>query len=143
MRIGDKMNHWGKHLIIDAASADFQKINDKEYVRSFVVHLLNKIQMVPLAPLWLEYCETNDPKKAGISYVQVLQDSHSAAHFCALSGDFYFDCFSCKDFDVQVVQALLIDYFNPKSLHVTVVIRDSLQRSEATTYTIGARGSSE
>lgn len=130
------MNYWGKHLMIDAKSACPFRTTDKQHIRDFVTKLLDTIEMVPLAPLWIEYCDTNDPAKVGISYVQVLQDSHSSAHFCDVSGDFYFDCFSCKDFDVRIVEDLLAEYFEPVHLHVTVVFRDAEHNSKATTYTV-------
>ncbi|AKF13430.2 S-adenosylmethionine decarboxylase-like protein [Sinorhizobium phage phiN3] len=133
------MNYWGKHLLIDAKAACPFRTTDKQHIRAFVNELLGTIEMVPLAPLWIEYCDTNDPAKVGISYVQVLQDSHSSAHFCDVTGDFYFDCFSCKDFDVEVVENLLVDWFNPESFHATVVFRDAENITKSTSYMVDVK----
>lgn len=123
------MDHWGKHLMIDARNGSSIAIKNKNHITEFVTELLEKIDMVILAPLWIEYCETNDPMKVGISYVQVLQDSHSSGHFCDVTGDFYIDVFSCKDFDETVVTEMIEDYFLPQSYNVSVLLRDAKEPS--------------
>lgn len=117
------MNAWGIHTIIDLKGCPLDKVTDGNLIRKFIKALIVKIDMVPLWPLMLDYCETHDPKKYGWSFVQMIQDSNITGHFCDIDGSAYLDVFSCKDYDPKDVESLVIAYFQPKEILVRVLER--------------------
>lgn len=119
------MKYWGKHLVIDCANGDIEKITSKENVANFVDDLVVKIDMVKFGPLWIESFANHDVTKSGISFVQMIETSNICGHFVESNGDFYLDIFSCKDFDEDKVKELVYQYFNPRVYNSRVLIRDS------------------
>lgn len=119
------MKYWGKHLIIDARGGNITAISSKEHIAKFVDELVVAIDMVKYGPLWIERFATHDPVKAGISFCQMIETSNITAHFCEIDGSFYLDLFSCKDYDVETVEDLIADYFEPNDMSVRIVDRDA------------------
>lgn len=119
------MLYWGKHLLIDAQGGDLNAVTSIETITAFVDELVTTIDMVKYGPLWIERFATHDPVKAGISFVQMIETSNITGHFVDADGDFYLDIFSCKDYDAEVVQALVDQYFSPVVQHTITVNRDA------------------
>lgn len=117
---------WGILCIIDAAECDSESINSHATMQSFVDELLTAIKMVKIGGLHLNWCDTNDPLKAGVSLYNLLQDSNISAHFCPNDrNSAYLDLFSCKEFDPNEVKAIFKKYFNPKKIHMTTIARQA------------------
>lgn len=92
----------------------------------FIDELLTTIEMVKIGGLNLNWCDTNDPAKSGISMYQLLQDSNVSAHFCPNDrNSAYLDLFSCKQFDPNEVKAIFKKYFNPQKIHMTTIARQA------------------
>jgi S-adenosylmethionine/arginine decarboxylase-like enzyme len=51
--------------------------------------------------------------KKGYTLVQLIETSNICAHFVEETDDMYLDVFSCKKFDICIVEATLQKYFNP------------------------------
>jgi len=58
---------------------------------------------VPLSPSRVE----TDEDDGGVTGTVILTTSHGSIHTWPLQGQFAFDLFSCRDFDVDVVVAFL------------------------------------
>ncbi len=63
--------------------------------------------------------------KAGYTLVQLIETSNIMAHFVEETNDIYLDVFSCKDFDPNVVEEIVNQYFQPKHIDTTVLIRQA------------------
>ena len=72
----------------------------------------------------IEYLLPGDPKQ-GYSLMQLITTSNICGHFMELDGTAYFDVFSCKEFDLQTVQDIVRQYFNPDKIRVNFITRQA------------------
>lgn len=119
------MEYWGKHIVVDGLAGNLEKVSSKENIAAFVDELVIAIDMVKYGPLWIERFATHDPIKAGISFVQMIETSNITGHFVDHDGDFYFDLFSCKDYEEATVLELVNKYFEPTAVSAAVMWRDA------------------
>ena len=103
---------WGYHYHYDVAGCNKDKVTDKEHVRKFLASLVESIGMTPMGEPLIEHIQ-QEGTDAGITAVQVITQSSITAHFIDETGDLYLDVFSCKEFDVNNVKAIVKIYFNP------------------------------
>jgi S-adenosylmethionine/arginine decarboxylase-like enzyme len=116
---------WGWHLLLDCSGGDHNLITSEEHVYNFIKELVVAIDMVPYQEPLISRFATHDIDKAGISFVQMIETSHIAGHFCENNGDFYMDVFSCKDFEDDVVLEVVQKYFKPTKIRPHFVTRDA------------------
>lgn len=117
------MNSWGKHLIVDAADCDKDLIKNEQIVAAFAKRLVKDIDMVAYGePQVVNFGSGN---KEGFTLVQLIETSNICAHFCNETGDAYFDVFSCKDFDPDVVMEIIDQFFRPETMRFKVMERDA------------------
>jgi len=119
------MEHWGKHLIIDAKGCDIAKATNPEYIKEFTKELVVKIDMVPFGEPQLVHFGNNTVDKSGWTVIQLIETSNIMGHFLDHNGDLYLDVFSCKDYEEKVVTDLLTKYFSPDEMKFQVVMRDA------------------
>lgn len=118
------MEHWGKHLIIDARGCNIDRVTDSEYITHFTKELVKQIEMVPFGePQVVHFADGTD--LAGWTMIQLIETSCITGHFCDINGDLYLDVFSCKDFEEQRVTNLLQHMFSPDEIKSQVVMRDA------------------
>lgn len=103
---------WGYHYHYDVSGCNKDKVTDKEHVRKFLASLVESIGMTPMGEPLIEHIQ-QEGTDAGITAVQVITQSSITAHFIDETGDLYLDVFSCKEFDVNNVKAIVKIYFNP------------------------------
>ena len=101
---------WGKHLVVDGAGCT-EAINDKNTIIEFVKRLVKDIDMKAYGEPQVEWFAEHDPAKAGFSLIQMIETSAIVVHFVPNTMSLHADVFSCKDFDSDVVVALLTEYF--------------------------------
>lgn len=107
---------WGWLTTLDARYCN-EKINDPDVIQAFINEVLEKIEMVPIGPTHILWCDTHDPQKIGYSVYQLLQDSNISIHFCpANDNQAYLDCFSCKPYNQETIEEIFKKYFDPKTL---------------------------
>lgn len=112
------MTPWGWLTTLDARYCN-EAINDPVIIQEFINEALEKIEMVPIGPTHILWCDTHDPEKVGLSVYQLLQDSNISIHFCpANENQAYLDLFSCKEYEAQTVVDLFKKYFAPGKLAV-------------------------
>ena len=116
------MSYWGYHLMLDCSGCE--RIDSRENIYNFVKDLVDKIDMVAHGEPVIEYLLPGDPKQ-GYSLMQLITTSNICGHFMELDGTAYFDVFSCKEFDLQTVQDIVRQYFNPDKIRVNFITRQA------------------
>lgn len=117
--------YWGYHLILDCSGCDLDAISNRETIVSFTKDLVKRIDMVAFGEPIVEHFATHDPAKAGFSMLQLIETSNLAAHFVERDCTAYFDVFSCKPFDIEIVKQCVIDYFRADNIKVTYLTRQA------------------
>src|SRR3989338_7188581 len=98
-----KQTVWCIASSIDIYDCNPDTIRDAEKIKEFVKLLCKLIEMK-------RYGETQvihfgeEERVAGFSMVQLIETSLISAHFANLTNTVYLDVFSCKPYDVQVVE---------------------------------------
>jgi S-adenosylmethionine/arginine decarboxylase-like enzyme len=57
--------------------------------------------------------------------VQLIETSNITAHFVEENNSMYLDVFSCKDFDPQVVEEAVKEFFDAKYFNRKVILRQA------------------
>ncbi len=117
--------YWGYHLILDCKGGDLDKIKSGDNIHAFIKALVPGINMVAYGEPTIEHFAEHIPEAAGYSLVQLIETSSITGHFADISGDCYIDVFSCKDFEIDAVKAIVKEYFNPDQIRVTFLTRQA------------------
>ena len=117
------LDYWGYHVMVDASMCDRVKITDRANVDAFARELVKRIDMKAYGDPQIVKFGTGN--KAGFTLVQLIETSNICAHFCDDTGDVYFDVFSCKPFDVKVVEEVIKEYFEPSSMKTKFIYRQA------------------
>ena len=117
------MAYWGYHLMLDCAGADHARITSGENIAAFAKTLVERIDMVAYGEPQVVRFGTGD--KAGYTLVQLIETSNICAHFCEDTDTYYLDVFSCRPFDLQVVEATAFEYFGQESERVSYLTRQA------------------
>jgi S-adenosylmethionine/arginine decarboxylase-like enzyme len=119
------MDYWGYHSVFDCWDCDRTAIQDKNTVRKFITTLVKDIDMVPIGNPQISQTAIGQDDKEGFTAIQIIETSSITAHFINSTGSLYLDVFSCKKFDREIVQMLIKQFFNPKSIRKESLIRDA------------------
>ena len=119
------MEHWGKHLIIDAKGCDITKATNPEYITKFTKELVVLIDMVPFGEPQMVHFGNNTLDKSGWTVIQLIETSNIMGHFLDHNGDLYLDVFSCKDYNEKSVVDFLDQWFSPDEIKFQTVMRDA------------------
>ena len=114
---------WGYHTIFDCKSGNILRIADEVNICSFVEDLVFEIDMKSYGDLQIAHFATHDPKVGGFSFCQMIETSNITGHFVDETGDFYIDIFSCKEYDIDIAQKVIYEYFEPKEIKKTFIER--------------------
>ena len=77
-------------------------------------NITNKIDVKQYGPIIVNHFGDN-PDIAGISMYQLIETSNISAHIVDKNKNVYFDVFSCKKYDPELVKNILIKEFRPLS----------------------------
>lgn len=119
------MNAWGKHAVFDVGQCNYENARDPVILEAFVAELVKRIDMVAFGKPWIQHFGKGDPKLSGWTVMQMIETSCITIHSCDERGDAYIDVFSCKEFDVDVAEAVIREYLQPKSIRTTVLTRQA------------------
>ncbi len=81
--------------------------------------------MKPIGEPIIEYTAGEFPDKAGLTAIQIIVTSTIVAHFIDSTGDLYLDVFSCKEFDVNVVEDVVKQCFLPEYIRANFITRQA------------------
>jgi S-adenosylmethionine/arginine decarboxylase-like enzyme len=118
-------DYWGYHLILDCKSCKREKVSSKENIYKFTKTLVKEIDMKAFKEPIIEHFATHNPLAAGYSMVQLIETSSITAHLVDDSGDAYFDIFSCKPFNIEIVKEVINSFFEPKQIKITYLTRQA------------------
>ena len=93
---------WGFHLCLDIAKCKPANIRCKANIERFTRHLVRDIDMVAFGSPQIAHFGSGN--KAGYTLVQLIETSNICAHFCEENNTAYIDVFSCKPYDIKVVE---------------------------------------
>jgi S-adenosylmethionine decarboxylase len=102
---------YGLHLMMRVSKVDNRAaLADGETITRFLVDLVDALGMNVLAgPLVTQ--EAGEPQRAGYSGVIILYESHAAIHTYSNLGEAFVDVFSCKPYDVEIVERMMAETF--------------------------------
>lgn len=112
---------WGYMLMLDIAKCKPQSIRCAKHIEAFTKHLVKDIDMVAYGEPQIVKFGTGD--KAGYTLTQLIETSNITAHFCDETNTAYLDIFSCKPYDIKVVEKLVQEYFEPEKMKKTYLER--------------------
>lgn len=101
---------WGIASSFDIYDCDPATIRDADRIREFVAQLCELIEMKRFGETQVVHFG-EDEKVAGFSMVQLIETSLISAHFANLTNTVYLDVFSCKPYDIQIVERFAVDFF--------------------------------
>ena len=113
---------WGYHFSMDCYEGDKEAIKDYDTVYKFTKELVEKIDMVAYGEPQIIHFGTGD--KEGFTLIQLIETSNICAHFVNENGNFYLDVFSCKEFEPNVVEEVVKNYFAPKLVKTRAIARE-------------------
>ena len=104
---------WGWTLSMDCKSGN-QNIKDPVAIEAFGHELVKVIDMVEYGKPDIVHFGKDD--KTGYTWSQLLSTSNACCHFCDDTGDFYFDLFTCKDFNPIDARDVVMKWFAPNHI---------------------------
>lgn len=111
---------WGKELILDCGGGN-SATRDIEAIKEFLLDLVPSIKMERFGLPIIE--NFGEGKASGYTAIQLITTSNITMHFCDDTGDFYFNLFSCKDFDdMEVIRKVQLA-FDPFTVSRKVLYR--------------------
>jgi hypothetical protein len=120
---------FGKHLILDANVCKGD-ITNKYHIQNFINELVILCKMQKKGETLFEYFPENEFNMAndlvGYSVCQIISLSNITLHINFISKTFYFDFFSCKEIDIDLVVNLFDKYFKPKTIKKIILQRDAI-----------------
>jgi len=119
--VTDKVTPWGWHCIMDAAGCNHNSITDYDNIYNFAKELVKEIDMVPYGEPQIVKFGSGD--KSGYTLVQLIETSNICAHFVDENDEVYLDVFSCKPYDVRIVENMMVKYFNAKTIRTGFIER--------------------
>lgn len=117
------MSNWGYHLTLDCAGCSHAAITSEKVIYDFTKQLVKDIDMVAYGEPQIVKFGSGD--KAGYTLVQLIETSNICAHFVDENDTAYIDVFSCKLYDQQVVEDLVVEYFGAKRIRKNFLTRQA------------------
>lgn len=110
IRESSKKNVWGIASSIDIYNCDPETIRSAEKIKQFVAELCDLIEMKRFGETQVVHFGEEE-RVAGYSMVQLIETSLISAHFANLTNTTYLDVFSCKAYDLNVVEKFAKSFF--------------------------------
>jgi len=101
---------WGVASSFDIYNCNPEIIRDAEKIRQFVAELCGLIEMKRFGETMVVHFG-EDERVAGFSMAQLIETSLISAHFANLTNTTYLDVFSCKPYDVKIVEDFAVKFF--------------------------------
>jgi len=103
-------NVWGVATSIDIYNCIPKLIQDEKKIKQFVKELCDLIQMKRFGETQVVHFGEEE-RVAGFSMVQLIETSLISAHFANLTNTVYLDVFSCKPYDINVIEKFSRTFF--------------------------------
>lgn len=106
---------FGPHLMMDCQGVSYEKCSDMQFIWNFLNDLPEKIGMTKITQPYVFPYSGLVPEDEGVTGMVVIAESHITFHSFTRKDYFFFDIFSCKDFDVERVKQEVIAAFEVKN----------------------------
>ena len=117
---------YGIELIMDMSGCDITKFN-RESLKEYAEELCDEIDMeLALEPFFWDEENggaTDDPHLKGISMLQFIETSNITIHTLTLLKTAFINVFSCKTFDINIVEEFTKNFFSAKYVKSQTVER--------------------
>jgi S-adenosylmethionine/arginine decarboxylase-like enzyme len=120
----DNKTYWGYHLILDCAGCNFEKITDPDNIKDFLSTLIPAIDMVAHGEPIVEFLLSGEDNQ-GYSVLQMITTSNITAHFVNRDCSGYIDIFSCKEFDINIANRIVGEFFEPINIKHQLILRQA------------------
>ena len=112
------------HLLLDCKDITVSDtfLNDRAYIKAFMNHLVQAIDMQKLGRLHIEFLDAPE-ELVGFSAVQLIKTSSIVLHVYPFDKTINLDVFSCKQFLTDDVISLVRRYFEPATISSQVIYR--------------------
>lgn len=107
-------SEFGPHLMLDCRGCNTEKISNLEYVFKFLNELPERIGMTKITQPYVFPYEGLIPEDCGITGTVIIAESHITFHSFVEKDYFFFDVFSCKHFDMDIVAQMVMETFDVK-----------------------------
>lgn len=116
----------GSHLTLDCLGGSADLLGDKAYVEQVLEKLVSLLQLRKLINPVVVECENavNDWDKGGISGFVIIAESHISIHTFPDAGLLTADVYSCKPFDVAMVEDCIKTSFKISKVQSNLLIRE-------------------
>lgn len=101
---------WGIASSIDIYDCNPDTIRDAQKIKEFVEKLCDLIEMKRFGEAQIVHFGEEE-RVAGYSMVQLIETSLISAHFANLTNTVYLDVFSCKPYDLKIVEQFSKEFF--------------------------------
>ncbi len=115
-------NEKGVHYIVDAFGCK-ANLDSVETVHGMLVKLIKMVGMKRLSDPYVVDYKGENKLNNGVTGIILLSESHVSIHTYSNTGEFYFDLFSCRPFDVKVVRDFIKKTFQISDMNETVIRR--------------------
>ena len=119
----NKLETYGKELILNLYDCDGECITSKERLKQYVDELCELIRMKKYGELIIERFGFGKDYSLGYSLVQLIETSSIVAHFSEKRNSAYINIFSCQDFDEEKALEFTKNFFKAKKTISKVLIR--------------------
>ena len=122
------MEPYGKELILDLHNCDPSGFNRKD-IEEYFSELCLRIDMQRCEMHFWDDLETPEEEKQtsphtkGTSAVQFILTSNITIHTLDILKKIFINIFSCKEFDVRVVEDFTVDFFGGEIVKSTTIVR--------------------
>ena len=116
----------GSHLTLDCLGGSADLLGDKAHVEHVLEKLVSLLDMRKLINPVVVYCENavNDWDKGGISGFVIIAESHISIHTFPDAGLLTADVYSCKPFDVALVEGFIKTSFKMSKVQSSLIRRE-------------------
>ena len=118
------------HLLLDFYGCDLGALNREEMLRETFEDLSKLMDLQIIAgPTIVRYVGREDsPSGEGLSGFMIVAESHVSIHTDIRTGYASIDVYSCKKFDVQLVEDYLVRVFKPQKVKRKMILRGALEK---------------
>ena len=119
----DLSKGFGPHLMMDCKGVNYDKCSDVGFVWQFLNDLPDKIGMTKITQPYVFPYSGLVPEDKGVTGVVIIAESHLTFHSFTEKDYFFFDCFSCKPFDVDKMMHEVLNAFDVKTVDIHKAFR--------------------
>jgi len=113
-------DHWGLATGIDLERCNFEKINNPEIIKEFIIGVCDYIKMKKFGdPIIVKF--GNTPKLSGYTLMQLIETSSITVHFKDFDGSAFLDIFSCKGYPPHATSLFCKKYFNAQKSNIRYI----------------------